>query len=126
MTKMTNKQALVIALDALNLVADQIDLKAEWTIDDVKAKISGLIAQYDRKKSSDKPTKIQQENEELMKVVLDTLAKIGPARATDIANSAGLSSGQKAAALLRKLVDEDKVIKLKGEKNVVLFSVKGE
>lgn len=123
MTKLTKKAALRIALDALNLVADQMTPAADWTFDDVKGKLNEMIAQLDKKTASSKQTKAQQENEAVKEQMLDLLGKGDPMRATDVAQELGLSSGQKAAALLNALVKEGLAVKVKGEKGATLFSL---
>ena len=123
MNKLTKKVALKVALDALNLVADQMTPAADWTFDEVKDKLNEMVAQLDKKTTSTKQTKNQQENEEIKEQILDLLGKGEPMRATDVAQELGLSSGQKAAALLNALVKEGLVAKVKGEKGATLFSL---
>ena len=123
MNKLTKKVALKVALDALNLVADQMTPAADWTFDEVKDKLNEMVAQLDKKTTSTKQAKNQQENEEIKEQILDLLGKGEPMRATDVAQELGLSSGQKAAALLNALVKEGLVAKVKGEKGATLFSL---
>ena len=123
MKKLTKKVALSVALDALNLVADQMTPAADWTFDEVKDKLNEMVAQLDKKTTSTKQAKNQQENEEIKEQILDLLGKGEPMRATDVAQELGLSSGQKAAALLNALVKEGLVAKVKGEKGATLFSL---
>lgn len=123
MTKLTKKAALKVALDALNLVADQMTPSADWTFDEVKDKLNEMVAQLDKKTTSSKQTKAQQENEAVKEQMLDLLGKGDPMRATDVAQELGLSSGQKAAALLNALVKEGLAVKVKGEKGATLFSL---
>ena len=123
MKKMTKKVALRVALDALNLVADQMTPNADWTMDEVKEKLSEMMEALDRKTSSTKPTKAQQENEAIKEQMLDLLGSGTPMRATDVANALNLSSGQKAAALLNAMEKEGKVAKVKGEKGATLFTL---
>ena len=123
MKKMTKKVALRVALDALNLVADQMTPSADWTMDEVKEKLSEMMEALDRKTSSTKPTKTQQENEAIKEQMLDLLGKGEPMRATDVATALNLSSGQKAAALLNAMEKEGKVTKVKGEKGATLFTL---
>lgn len=123
MKKMTKKVALRVALDALNLVAEQMTPSADWTMDEVKAKLSEMMESLDRKTSSTKPTKTQQENEAIKEQMLDLLGKGEPMRATDVATALNLSSGQKAAALLNAMEKEGKVAKVKGEKGATLFTL---
>lgn len=123
MNKLTKKVALKVALDALNLVANQMIPAADWTFDEVKDKLNEMVAQLDKKTTSAKQTKNQQENEETKEQILDLLGNGKPMRATDVAQELGLSSGQKATALLGALVKEGLVVKAKGEKGATLFSL---
>lgn len=123
MKKLTKKVALSVALDALNLVADQMTPAADWTFDEVKAKLSEMMASLDKKSSTAKPTKAQQENEAVKEQMLDLLASGKPMRATEVAKALELSSGQKAAALLNALEKAGEVVKVKGEKGATLFTL---
>lgn len=123
MKKLTKKVALGVALDALNLVADEMTPNADWTFDEVKAKLSEMMASLDKKSTATKPTKAQQENEKVKEQMLDLLASGEPMRATEVAKALELSSGQKAAALLNAMEKEGKVAKVKGEKGVTLFTL---
>lgn len=123
MKKLTKKVALSVALDALNLVADEMTPNADWTFDEVKAKLSEMMASLDKKSTTTKPTKAQQENEKVKEAMLDLLASGEPMRATEVAKALELSSGQKAAALLNAMEKEGKVAKVKGEKGVILFTL---
>lgn len=123
MKKLTKKVALSVALDALTLVADQMTPNADWTFDEVKAKLSEMMASLDKKSTNTKPTKAQQENAEIKEQMLDLLASGEPMRATDVAKELGLSSGQKASALLNALEKAGEVVKLKGEKGATLFTL---
>ena len=123
MKKLTKKVALSVALDALNLVADQMTPAADWTFDEVKAKLSEMMASLDKKSSTTKPTKVQQENEAVKEQMLDLLASGKPMRATEVAKALELSSGQKAAALLNALEKAGEVVKVKGEKGATLFTL---
>ena len=123
MKKLTKKVALSVALDALSLVADQMTPNADWTFDEVKAKLSEMMVALDKKSTSTKPTKAQQENAEIKEQMLDLLASGEPMRATDVAKELGLSSGQKASALLNALEKAGEVVKVKGEKGATLFTL---
>ena len=123
MTKLTKKVALSVALDALTLVADQMTPNADWTFDEVKAKLSEMMASLDKKSTSAKPTKAQQENEGVKEAMLALLAGNEPMRASEVAKALDLSSGQKASAQLNALEKEGKVAKVKGEKGAVLFTL---
>lgn len=123
MKKLTKKVALSVALDALNLVADQMTPAADWTFDEVKEKLSEMMAGLEKKSTSGKLTKTQQENEEVKEQMLDLLGSGEPMRATEVAQKLGLSSGQKAAALLNALEKAGMVAKVKGEKGATLFTL---
>ena len=123
MKKLTKKVALSVALDALTLVADQMTPNADWTFDEVKAKLSEMMVALDKKSTSTKPTKAQQENAGVKEQMLDLLASGEPMRATEVAKALNLSSGQKAAALLNALAKDGEVAKVKGEKGVTLFTL---
>ena len=123
MKKLTKKVALSVALDALTLVADQMTPNADWTFDEVKAKLSEMMVALDKKSTSTKPTKAQQENAEVKEQMLDLLASGEPMRATEVAKALNLSSGQKAAALLNALAKDGEVAKVKGEKGATLFTL---
>lgn len=123
MKKLTKKVALSVALDALNLVVDQMTPAADWTFDEVKAKLSEMMVALDKKSTSTKPTKAQQENAEVKEQMLDLLASGEPMRATEVAKALNLSSGQKAAALLNALAKDGEVVKVKGEKGATLFTL---
>lgn len=123
MKKLTKKVALSVALDALTLVADQMTPQADWTFDEVKAKLSEMMASLDKKSTNTKPTKAQQENAEIKEQMLDLLASGEPMKATEVAKALDLSSGQKASALLNALEKAGEVVKVKGEKGATLFTL---
>lgn len=82
-----------------------------------------MMASLDKKSTSSKPTKVQQENEVIKEQMLDLLASRLPMRATDVAEALDLSSGQKASSLLNAMEKEGKVRKVKGEKGATLFTL---
>ena len=123
MKKMTKKAALKIAMDALNVVSTQMTPSGDWTFDEVKEVLTKMSDALDKKSTSAKPTKAQQENEAIKEQMLDLLASGEPMRATDVANALGLSSGQKAASLLNALEKAGEVVKVKGEKGATLFTL---
>lgn len=123
MKKMTKKAALKIAMDALNVVSTQMTPSGDWTFDEVKEILTKMSDALDKKSTSAKPTKAQQENEAIKEQMLDLLASGEPMRATDVANALGLSSGQKAASLLNALEKAGEVVKVKGEKGATLFTL---
>ena len=115
MTKMT----YAIALDtAINAVSDV----------EVKEKLEALKAQLAKRNGGGKKglTKTQKENEVLMEVIVNDLAVIGaPVTVTElIAQGEGLNgyTNQKISALLRKLVEAEKVVKTM-EKKKAYFTV---
>lgn len=83
-------------------------------------------AVLERKSSSKTETKTQKENNELIEVIVETLTELGKAvRITELQSAneklAELSN-QKMSALLKKLVDTNKVNKVM-EKRVAYFSL---
>ena len=123
MTKLTKKVALRIAMEALTVAEEQMTPNSEWSFDDVRAKLSEMMEALDRKSSTSKPSKTQQENEGVKEAMLSLLCNTEPMRASEIAKALDLSSGQKAAALLNALAKEGKIVKVKGEKSAVLFTL---
>lgn len=114
MTKMTYTQAIDIALE---VVADEI----------AKERLEALKAQLVKRSSGKKtPTKTQKENEGLMEIIVNDLAEIGiPVTVTElIAQGEGLNgyTNQKISALLRKLVEAERVVKTM-EKKKAYFTV---
>lgn len=113
MTNMTYAQALEIAIA---VVEDEV----------AKERLEALKAQLAKRSSSKTPTKTQKENEVIMERIVDTLARIGkPATVTEILVS-GIEgytlTNQKTSALLRKLVEAERVVKaIEGKKAV--FSI---
>lgn len=125
MTKLTNRIALEVAINAIenstlpNWSCGDLSISKADAID----KLSGMIEQLDKKSgASKKPTKTQTENEALKERILEILDYTGK-RATEIATEVGLSSGQKASALLSQMVKDGTVIRLEGEKRVTLFAL---
>ena len=114
MTKMTYAQAIDIALE---VVADEI----------AKERLEALKAQLAKRSSGKKtPTKTQKENEGLMEIIVNDLVEIGtPVTVTElIAQGDGLNgyTNQKISALLRKLVEAERVVKTM-EKKKAYFTV---
>ena len=113
MTNMTYAQALEVAITLVNDEA-------------VKEKLEALQVQLGKRSASKTPTKTQKENVVIMDRILDTLADIGqPATVTEIL-AHGVEgfdlTNQKTSALLRKLVESEKVVKtIEGKK--ALFSI---
>jgi len=79
-----------------------------------------------RKSASKTETKTQKENVEIMEIIVSTLTKLAkPSRISEIQNAndrLGELSNQKMSALLKKLVDTEKVVKTT-DKKVTYFSI---
>ena len=103
---------------ALSYVLTNFDLPA-----DVAEKLEGIKASLEKKAdpATRKPTKTQQENEEIKAKILEAITG-KHLRAQEVANACGLSSAQKASALLKQLVDEGKARKGEGEKGATVFT----
>lgn len=88
-------------------------VKFGTTIEDAVAHLNHENNLLAKKNSGDKKklTKAQEENAQLKANILSFLATVTEATATDVTNTCGLSSNQKAAALLRALVDSGEVVK---------------
>ena len=114
MTKMTYAQAIDIALETV------IDEMAREKLEALK----GQLAKRGTGKKT--PTKTQKENEVLMEVIVNDLAEIGaPVTVTElIAQGEDLNgyTNQKISALLRKLVEAERVVKTM-EKKKAYFAV---
>lgn len=94
------------------------------TVADIVAHLNRENELLAKKNSSDskKPTKAQQENEAYKAKILEfLLTQETGVTATEVMNACNLSSNQKAAALLRSMVDSGSVTKTV-EKGKALFS----
>lgn len=113
MEKMTNKKALTW------VVENVADMPA-----DVASKIDVMIASLDKKSASRKPTKTQAENEEFKSTILEVLTTDGMTASEVIKSHSDFDgmSNQKMSALLKMLVDDGKVTKVK-DKKVTLFKL---
>lgn len=102
---------------ALSYVLTNFDLP-----EDVAEKLEGIKASLEKKAdpATRKPTKAQQENEGIKASILTAITG-KHLRAQEVANACGLSSAQKASALLRQLVNEGKAKKGEGEKGATVF-----
>lgn len=102
MEKMTYAQALEIAI-------------ASVTDEAVKEKLEALKAQLAKRGSSKTPTKTQKENVLVMEQLEKALYVVhDPVTVTELINSAEALKGytnQKVSALLRKMVEDGKVVK---------------
>ena len=78
-----------------------------------------------------KPTKTQEQNEVIKMDIANLLEDAeGPMTATEIATALGLSSGQKASALLKQMVEAGEVVKTENAKRekgkATVFSLPAE
>jgi len=110
MEKMTIT-ARINAIDFANLSADDFAFLKERALKSVR-----------KSNGTRKATKNQVENEGIKGAIVDFLGNTEGATATAIAEGLGLSSNQKASALLKQLVDNGSVVKVK-EGKVTLFKV---
>ena len=83
----------------------------------------------DKKASSRTETPVQKENAEILKVIVETLTNLAkPVRISELQGANDKLkdySNQKMSALLKKLVDNEIVVKTNDKKNT-LFAIKGE
>jgi len=121
MTNMTYAQALDTAINFLN---ENIQYGDDFSA--TVEKLEALKAQLAKRSTSKTPTKTQKENEIIMDRMLAALEAIGaPTTVTDLL-AHGIDgytlTNQKASALLRKLVEANKVVKtIEGRK--AMFSI---
>ena len=109
MTKMTYVKALEIAIEGM---ADG----------EAKEKLIALKAQQEKKNSGDrKATKTQVANEALCEEIFEWFGE-DAVTASDVATAFSLSN-QKASAMLKKLVDAERLVKFTGEKRKTFFKV---
>ena len=102
MEKMTNKKALQFVLD--NCIVP----------DEVQEKLVKMIEQLDKKSSNPKkPTKAQIENEGYMELILNAMTAEGQTVSELMKTIPEFEdfSNQKVAALVKKLVDAEKIVK---------------
>lgn len=128
MTKLTNKVALTLALDALTSVEQNGgSIPCDFgTFNDVREKIQKMIDSLDKKaaSTSTKPSKKSVENDAIKEQIFK-LVTVEGVRAGDVAKELDIS-GQKASALLNQMVDSKRIQKLEGEKRVTLFALLSE
>lgn len=110
MEKMTYAQALDNAINFLN---ENIQYGDDFS--DTVEKLEALKAQLAKRSSSKTPTKAQKENVVIMERIVDALSDVGePVTVTDLLKH-GVEgyelTNQKTSALLRKMVEEGKVVK---------------
>ena len=118
---MENKMTYVKALE--------LAINCETLSEEVREKLSALRDQQVKRNSAEKkPTKTQQENEELKEVILKTLRMADKAltvtEVVEQANHDALKSNQKVSALLRLMKDEGKVERYE-EKRKAYFKAVG-
>ena len=92
--------------------------------DDIVEFAEGRIAVLDRKASAKKPTKTQEENENIKVDILDNLTNEG-VTVTELQGKSdllGSLSNQRVSALLRQLIADGKVVKVVDKKKA-LFSL---
>lgn len=100
--------------------ASEVDNK-----EDILAFVDREVELLSKRKNGE--TKAQKENAELMEVVYNKLAEMArPVTATEIFNelrdNEAITSNQKVSALLKKLVDEERVVKT-ADKKKSYFSI---
>ena len=90
--------------------------------DEVREKLEALKTQLAKRNSGErKPTKTQRENEGLKENIWAFVSENGAKRAGDVAGHFNIS-GQKASALLKQLVDAERLERFT-EKRVTFFRV---
>ena len=118
---MANKMTYVMALDmALEVLPAEFDAEAREKLEACKASYMKRNAS----KGERKPSKKQIENEGIKAQIVELLTGHEPMTAGEVATALELSSGQRASALLRQLVEAGSVVKTT-EKRKSFFSVEG-
>lgn len=112
MEKMTNAKALKYVVENFELPTD------------VAVKIDNMIASYEKKSSSRKPTKVQKANEEIKVVIKAVLSDIdSPITISEMLTDPRLDiTNQKATALLRQLIESNEVVRTE-EKGRAYFAL---
>ena len=109
MEKMTNVKALEYVLD--NFASEENAVLPE----DVTEKLIAMKVSFEKKSANRKATKTQEENAGIKIMILESLSAIGsPVTVSDLQNryaALGQYSNQRISALLRQLVNEEKVVK---------------
>lgn len=125
MDKMTNKQALVNAMNflddyaaTLNDTDTLVEIEGTWN------KLSAMVDAMSKKAANKKPTVKQQENECIKQKILDALNGASEPMTCKEVGAAVEISWNKASALLSQLVKAGAVERGKGEKNVSVFSLR--
>ena len=127
MTKLTKKVALEYAMSVLN--GEEVKESA-FTAAEVITKLAEMVAQLDKKSSTEKPmTENQKQNVNFKEDILATLAD-GKARTAtellhDVPSFSDAMTNQRVSALLRQLIIDGKV-KKEMVKGKALFSLAEE
>ena len=119
MTNMTYAKALDYALEVLS--SEEVVAHGSEDHGEVVERLEALKAQLAKRGSAKTPTKTQKENEVIMERIVDALADIGEAVTVTDLIAHGIEgydlTNQKVSALLRKLVEAQKVVKtIEGKK----------
>ena len=122
--KFSQKVMFTAIVDVLNGATPEIEVTNEELIEFLEGRITQL-----EKKASNKKAKENPENDSIKVAILDTLAELGEPSTVSALQKADDTlagySNQKVTAMLRKLIDEGKVIKDKDKKSTV-FALAGE
>lgn len=107
------------------MVREIVEASGVENKEDILAFVDREVELLSKRKNGE--TKAQKENAELMEVVYDKLAEMArPATASEIfnelRNNEAITSNQKVSALLKKLVDEERVVKT-ADKKKSYFSI---
>lgn len=107
------------------MVREIVEASGVENKEDILAFVDREVELLSKRKNGE--TKAQKENAELMEVVYNKLAEMArPATATEIFNelrdNEAITSNQKVSALLKKLVDEERVVKT-ADKKKSYFSI---
>lgn len=121
MTKLTKKEALTIAINAIQTAGVGV---SEFPADEVVSKLTAMIESLERKPSGErKPTKVQVENAGIKNGVLDWMECNEPATVGDMVKAGAFPEGvspQKATALMTQLVKAGQVVRVNGKTGEVL------
>ena len=109
----------------LGMVREIVEASGVDNKEDILAFVDREVELLSKRKNGE--TKAQKENAELMEVVYNKLAEMArPATATEIFNelrdNEAITSNQKVSALLKKLVDDERVVKT-ADKKKSYFSI---
>ena len=93
------------------------------------AYLENELALLDKKAQNKKATKTQEQNVGIKATILEVLATIGSGTVTDIQNAneeLSTLSNQKVSALVRQLVDSEKVVRTTDKKKSIFSLAKNE